>query len=146
MDSCLYDGCWLLALAFVRVLWVVDGLSPLGCWHRRPGVKTGVDHYDLQTLNIYIFPSSIILVLTLGSRWLIPLELVITDCSWGCLMGLWWLVPNGVAVWAESIGSVVDRLCLLVCLSILIILFKNRSRILSQFVLPCLVFIQILVI
>ena len=65
LDSCLYDGCWPLALVSVGVLWVVGGLSPLRCWHRYPGVNTGVDHYDLQTLNIYIFPS--ILVLTLGS-------------------------------------------------------------------------------
>ena len=119
LDSCLYDGSWLLALASVGVQgWVVDGLSPLGCWHRHPGVKTGVDHYDLQTLNIYIFPSSIILVLTLGFGWLIPPGLVIADCYWGCLMGLWWLVPNEIGVWAESIGSVVDRLYFLVFLSI----------------------------
>ena len=24
------------------------------------------------------------------------LRLVIADCSWGCLMGLWWLMPNGI--------------------------------------------------
>ena len=89
-----------------------------GCWHRHPGVKTGVDHYDLQSLNIYIFLFSIILVLTLGSEWLIPLGLVIADCSWGFLMGLWWLVPNGIGVWAESTGSIVDRLCLLVFVSV----------------------------
>ena len=118
LDSCLCDGCWLLVLASIGVLWVVGGLSPLGCWQRHPGVKTRVDHYDLQTLNIYIFPSSIILVLTLGSGWLIPLGLVIADCSWGCLMGLWWLVPNEIGVWAESIGSIVDRLCSLVFLPI----------------------------
>ena len=100
------------------VLWVFGGLSPLGCWYRHPGVKTGVDHYDLQSSDIYIFLSSIILVLTLGSGWLIPLELVIADCSWGCLMRLWWLMPYGMGVWAESIGSIVDRLCLLVFLSI----------------------------
>ena len=35
---------------------------------------------------------------------------VIADCSWGCLMGLWWLMPDGIGVWAESTGSVVDRL------------------------------------
>ena len=121
----------------VGVLWAVGGLSPLRCWNRHPGVKTGMDHYDLQSLNIY---------LTLGSGWLIPLGLVIADCSWGCLMGLWWLMPNGIRVWAESIGSIVDRLCLLVFLSISIILFKNRCGILSQFVLPHLVSIQILVI
>ena len=118
LDSCLYDGCWLLTLTSIGVLWVVGGLSPLGCWHRHPGVKTGVDHYDLQSLNIYILISSIILVLTLGSGWLIPLGLVIADCTWGCLMGLWWLMPNGIGVWTELIGSVVDRLCLLVFLSI----------------------------
>ena len=105
------------ALASVEVLWLVGGLSLLGCWHRHLGVKTGVGHYDLQTLNIYIFLSSIILVLTLGSEWLMPLGLVIADCSWGCLMGLWWLVPNEIGVWTESIGPVVDRLCLLVFLS-----------------------------
>ena len=49
LDSCLYDGCWLLAMASVGVLWVVGGFSPLGCWHRHPGVKTGVDHYDLNS-------------------------------------------------------------------------------------------------
>ena len=65
LGSCLYDGYWLLALASVGVLCVVRGLSPLECLHRHQGVKTGVDRYDLQTLNIYIFPS-IILVLTLG--------------------------------------------------------------------------------
>ena len=67
---------------------------------------------------IYLFLSSIILLLTLGSGWLIRLGLVIADCSWGCLIGLWWLMPNGIGVWAESIGSVVDQLCLLVFLSI----------------------------
>ena len=41
-----------------------------------------------KTLNIYIFPSSIILVLTLGSRWLIPMGLGTADCSWRCLIGL----------------------------------------------------------
>ena len=35
-----------------------DELNFFQSWH--PGVKTGVDHYDLQTLDIYIFPSSII--------------------------------------------------------------------------------------
>ena len=70
------------------------GVLALGILH---GVKTGVDHCDSQSLNIYIFLSSIILVLTLGSLesgWLIPLGLVIADCSWGCLTGLWWLMPN----------------------------------------------------
>ena len=118
MDSCFYDGCWLLTLTSIGVLWVVGGLSLPGCWHRHPGVKTGVDHYDLQSLNIYIFLSSIILVLTLGSGWLIPLGLVIADCSWGCLIGLDWLMPDGIGAWAESIGSIVERLCLLVFLSI----------------------------
>ena len=47
-----------------------------------------MNHYDLQTLDIYIFPSIIILVLTLRSGWLIPLGLGIADCPWGCLIGL----------------------------------------------------------
>ena len=33
-------------------------------------------------------------------------------------MGLWWLMPDEIGVWAESIGFIVDRLCLLVFLSI----------------------------
>ena len=66
-------------------LGIVGGLSSRGCWQRHLGVKTGVDHYDLHTLDIYILPSSI-LVLTLGFGWLIPLG--IAECSWGCLMGL----------------------------------------------------------
>ena len=71
-----------------------------------------------KTLEIYIFPSSIILVLILGYRWLIPLGLWNADCSWECLMGLCWLVPSEIGVWAESTGAVVNRLCLLVFLSI----------------------------
>ena len=54
LDSRLYDGCWLLILTSTGVLLVVGGLLPLGCWHRHPGVKTGVDHYDIQSLNIHI--------------------------------------------------------------------------------------------
>ena len=54
LDSCLYNECWLLILTSTGVLWVVGGLLPMGCWHRHPGVKTGVNHYDLQSLNIYL--------------------------------------------------------------------------------------------
>ena len=85
------EGCWLLAVGagFRRgFLGMVGGLSSLGCWRRHPEVKTGVDHYDLQTLDICIFPSRINLVLTVGSGWLIPQGLGIADCYWGCLMGL----------------------------------------------------------
>ena len=80
--------CWLLVLASVGFLWVVGDLSSVGCWQRHPGVKTEVDHYDLKTLDIYIFQSSIILVLALGSEWWILLRIRIADCSWGCLMGV----------------------------------------------------------
>ena len=52
LGSCLYDGCWPLIMTSTGVLWVVGGLSPLGCWHRHRGVKIGVDQYDLQSLNI----------------------------------------------------------------------------------------------
>ena len=78
----------------------------VSCLRSVPGVKTGVDHYDLQILDIYMFPSSIILLLTLGSGWLIPLGLGIDDCSRGCLMGLvLWLVPSEIGVWVHWVRS-----------------------------------------
>ena len=52
-------------------------------YSRHPGVKTGVDHYDLQSLNIYLhIPFQYYSCLDTRSGWLIPLGLVIADCSW----------------------------------------------------------------